>query len=36
MNTPIEYIVIAVIGGTVLIRLIALYVFSRKDKRKGR
>ena len=34
MQTLIEYGVVAIIAGTVLIRLIALVVFSRKDRRR--
>lgn len=34
MQTIIEYIVVAIIAVTVLIRVIALVVFSRKDKHR--
>jgi Flp pilus assembly pilin Flp len=34
VQTIIEYAVIATIAVTVLIRLIALVVFSRKDRRR--
>lgn len=34
MQTIIEYIVVAIIAVTVLIRVIALMAFSRKDKRR--
>ena len=33
MQTIIEYIVVVIIAVTVLIRVIALVVFSRKNKR---
>ena len=33
MQAIIEYVVIAIIAGTVLIRVIALIVFNRKSKR---
>lgn len=34
MQTIIEYGVVAIIAATILIRVIALVVFSRKNKRR--
>lgn len=34
MQTIIEYIVVAIIAATVLIRVVALVVFSRKNRRR--
>lgn len=34
MQTIVEYIVVAIIAATVLIRVIALVVFSRKNRRR--
>jgi hypothetical protein len=34
MQAIIEYIVVAIIAATVLIRVIALMVFSRKNRRR--
>jgi hypothetical protein len=34
MQTIIEYVVVAIIAGAVLIRVIALILFSRKNRRR--
>lgn len=34
MQTIIEYVVVAIIAATVVIRVIALIVFNRKNKRR--
>jgi hypothetical protein len=34
MQTIVEYIVVAIIAATVLIRVIALVVFSHKNRRR--